>query len=74
MLLRVSITRLSGCIHQRWYSMGKYDGEPKIQRIALKHRWMMLRVFQKDVEEETHIASGLVFLTPREQNMPVLFT
>ncbi len=36
--------------------MGRFDGEAKVQRIALEHRWMMLRVFQKDVEEETHTA------------------
>lgn len=36
--------------------MGRFDGEPKIQRITLEHRWIMLRVFQKDVDVETHIA------------------
>ncbi len=36
--------------------MGRFDGEPKAVRIALKHRWLMLKVFQRDVEDETKTA------------------
>ena len=36
--------------------MGKLDGEAKVVRISLTHRWVMLKVFQKDVEDETILA------------------
>lgn len=36
--------------------MGRFDGEPKQIRIPLRHRWVMSKVFQKDVDEETTIA------------------
>lgn len=38
--------------------MGRFDGEAKAQRIALNHRWVMLKVFQQDVERETRTARG----------------
>ena len=38
--------------------MGRFDGEPKLIRIPLTHRWVMLKLFQKDVEDETKIGRG----------------
>ena len=38
--------------------MGRFDGEPKGARLKLKHRWVMLNIFKRDVDEETRIARG----------------
>jgi hypothetical protein len=43
--------------------MGRFDGEAKAPRIALRHRWVMLRVFQRDVDEETRIGRGKFLFT-----------